>query len=140
MTSRLRQRARIVRVRTIQHGLAAAVAEQAQRRVADLEESAARLADLRDGFGAGAGTLVGSSLASRGEIAMRLDLAREGLVRSIGTARVRAEICKDARIAAHRDQESAERLTERAVRDAARRAEKKQPQGRAPRARLQDQD
>jgi hypothetical protein len=126
---------RLARVRDIQFGLAAAVHGQAERQVELLEGSAVRLASLRDGFAAEAGATSGSVLASLGELAMRLELAREGLRNSIAGARGNAERCKEARDAARRDQESADRLTEKATTEARRRAERKQAEQFRPRKR-----
>ena len=128
MSARVRQCARLARVRTIQHTLAAASASRAARQVEALEASSDKLASLRIGFGAEQGETSGSALASLGEIAMRLDVAREGLKASIAGARRKATLCKEARMAARRDQESAERLTEKAAIEESRKAEKQQAQ------------
>lgn len=140
MNSRVRQCTRLVRVRGIQHDLAAAVAARAVRQVETLESSDSKLAMLRDGFGVEQGTMSGAVLASLGEIAMRLDVAREGLGKSITGARAQADACKAARLVARRNQESAERLTGKAITQAVRRSERKQPEPRAPQRRLDDED
>lgn len=128
MTRRVRQCARLVRVRTIQHNIAAVSASRAARQVEALEASSHKLASLRIGFGAEPGQTSGSALASLGELAMRLDVAREGLKASIVGARRRASLCREVRMAAQRDQESAERLTEKAAIEESRKAEKQQAQ------------
>ena len=90
----------------------------------------------RGGFRAEPGLSSGAALASVGEIAMRLDLAREGLAKTLNGARDEAAIAKDARLAARRKQESAKRLGEKAAAEASRKAEKKQAHavtGRTPR-------
>lgn len=138
MNQRVRQCARLARVRTIQHGLAAAVAERAVRQVESLETSAGKLALLRSGFGTEEGMVSGAALASLGEIAMRLDVAREGLTRSLQRARAQATVCRDKRIVARRDQESADRLTGNAAREAARRADRKHMPRSVIRKRLDD--
>lgn len=120
----LRQRARIVRVRRVQHDLAAAAAAKATAQLRALEQSEERLKQLRHGLGASEGQLFGSALASVGELAMRLDKAREGLGRTIDGARVQVAAREGVRLAARRDQESAEKLEERAA-AAARRAEER---------------
>lgn len=126
MNPKVRRVERLVRVRKIQHALAAAKSEAARRRVAELELSAERLSLLRGGFGAGQGLVDGAALASLGEFAMRLDVAREGLTRTIGGARIYAERLHDRSMVARRDRESAERLGNKAVRDAVRALDRKQ--------------
>lgn len=140
MNARVRQCTRLVRVRGIQHDLAAAVTARAVRQVETLEQSDGKLAQLRDGFGAEEGMISGAMLASLCEIATRLDVARETLGRSITGARAQADACKAARLIARRNQESAERLTQKATAQAVRRSERKQPEPRAPRRRLDDED
>ena len=133
MSQRLRQCLRLAQVRSIEHSLAALAAEQSLRKVVALETSAAQLARLRDGFGAQCGTSSGAALASIGEIAMRLDLARQSIGRSIDGARAQAEAAGEARLAARQRQESSEKLSDKAAREAAKAAEKKalaQPRAR----------
>jgi flagellar biosynthesis chaperone FliJ len=140
MNAQVRKNARLVRVRSIQHDLAAMVAEQAQRQLATLEASADKLARLRDGFGAGQGTMSADTLASMSELAMRLDLARLGLEQPIAGARAKAETCREVRIDAWRNQTSAERLMEKTVKDAERLAEKRRPMRAAPRRPYDEQE
>jgi hypothetical protein len=132
----IRQRARIVRVRRVQHDLAAAAAAKATAELRALENSEERLKQIRHGLGAGEGQLFGSALASLGELAMRLDQAREGLGRSITGAKVQVATREGVRLAARRDQESAEKLEERAVAAARRADERKRSATRAPRPRF----
>ena len=140
MNSRVRQCTRLMRVRGIQHDLAAAVAARAVRQVETLELSASKIATLRSGFVAEQGMVPGAVLASLGEIAMRLDVAREDLGKSINGARAQADACQEARLVARRNQESAERLTGKAVTQATRRSERRRSEPRAPRRRLDDED
>ena len=134
----VRQRARIVRVRRVQHDLAAAASAKATAQLKALEHSEERLGLLRQGLGAGQGELTGAALASIGELAMRLDKAREGLGRSITGARVQGATREGVRIAARRDQESAEKLEQRAAAAARRAAERKRAAPRPPRPRLSE--
>ena len=115
MTGKRGQRIRIARVRRIQHTLAAAKSARAQDEVRSLETSAAHLARLRAGMAADHGTTNGAALAGLGELALRLDVARDGIGKSILNARAVAGTREDERLAAYRDQESAERLKERAA-------------------------
>ncbi|MFC7499880.1 hypothetical protein ACFQRC_11685 [Enterovirga sp. GCM10030262] len=136
MSGNLRQRARIVRVRRVQHDLAAAAASRAAAELKALESSEERLRLIRNGLGAGRGDASGAALASIGELAMRLDRAREGLGRTITGAKVQVAAREGVRIAARRDQESAERLEEKAASAARRAAERKRPAHRARHPRL----
>lgn len=138
MSNRVRQCSRLVRVRSIQHNLAALVADHAFRRVEALESSAGQLARLRDGFAPEQGTSSGAIIASLGEIAMRLDAARDGLGKTITGARAQAAASGEARLAARQRQESAQRITDKAAADAARKAEKKQ--AASPRRRIRKLD
>lgn len=139
MSAMLRQRSRMVRVRRIQHGLAASAAAQASGQVELLENSAEQLARLRDGIGADGGVTNGNALATRGELAMRLDAARAGLQAPIARARSASAAQEQLRLAARRDQESAEKLQQRAASAAARLAERRAPAPRRPRARFTDE-
>ena len=108
MSAAVRQRARIARVRKLQHGLAAAAATRATAEADRMEETAARLAQVRDGLPVEA--VSGAALASLGELRGRLDTARAGLAMPIAAARRVAAAKEDKRQAARRDQEAAERL------------------------------
>lgn len=119
------QRARVGRIRRIQHGLAAFAAAKASGHVQMLEQNAERLKQMRLGLGAGTGATSGAALASRGELAMRLEAARDGLQGTIAGARVAASLREQARLDARRDQESAEKLEQRAASAAARAEEKR---------------
>lgn len=115
MSRLVAQRGRIVRVRRLQHGLAAASAAEAAGKVQSLETSSARLAQLRGDLRPGEGTTTGAGLARIGELAMRLDSARIGLGRSIDNAKATAAAREGQRLAARRDQESAEKLEKAAA-------------------------
>jgi hypothetical protein len=120
--SGLDQRARIARVRRIQHDLAALAAAKASGHVQMLETNHQRLGQMRNGLSAEPGISSGATLAARGELAMRLEAAREGLGQTISGARAAARMREQARIGARRDQESAEKLEQKAA-SAATRAE-----------------
>lgn len=119
------QRARIARVRTLQHGIAATAAAQAAARVRELEDSAERLGLIHSSLRPADGLNPGARIASLGELAMRLDDAREGLKRSIGFARQAADAREGSRLVARRDQEGAERLHGRALAAETRAAERR---------------
>jgi surfactin synthase thioesterase subunit len=123
--SNVKQRARIARVRRIQHGLAALAATRAQDHVEALEHNEERLKQMRHALSAAAGPCMGADLAGRAELAMRLEAAREGLAKTIVGAKKAMNLREQARIGARRDQESAEQLEVRAASAAARKQDRR---------------
>jgi hypothetical protein len=115
MTAAVKQKARIARVRRLQHGLAASGAAAAAGQLRNLETSRERLAQMRIGLSASQGETSGALLSAAGELAMRLDAARLGLAPTIEAARSAAAAREQARIQARREQESAERLEQAAA-------------------------
>ena len=125
MSSALRQRQRIVKVRKIQHALAANAAAAAAGRVRSLELSRTRLLQMRAELKSVEGPTTGQALAQMGELALRLDNARLGLGQTIDSARSAAAMRETERVASRRDQESAEKLEGIAFRAAEDLAEQK---------------
>lgn len=115
MKNLAQRRARITRVREVQHLHAAGEAAAAEQKVSQLEVNAARLAALRTSLTLAPGITTGSSLGNAAEMGLRLDTVRDGLSDAIGAAKAVAL----ARITDRRDadirRESAERLETRAV-------------------------
>src|SRR6187402_1290584 len=107
------RRARITRVREVQHLHAVGEAAVAEGKVAQLEGNAAK----------------GAALGNSGEMGLRLDTVRHGLTDAIGAAKAIAL----ARINDRRDadirRESAERLETRAVADLQRMIEERMVAG-----------
>ena len=136
MNGLVRQRARLARVRRIQHGLAATVAAQAAGRVQMLETSRERLLQMRSELRPVEGLTTGAAMARMGELAMRLDSARYTLGPTIDSARSAAAAREAERRAARRDQESAEKLEAAALRVAEETAEQRLRQAGRGRARL----
>ena len=112
-------------MRRLQHNLAASSAAAAQGQLRALEVSHDRLAAMRGDLAAEAGGTSGAALATRGELAMRLEAARIGLAPSIDAARSAAALREQARVRARQDQESADRLEQAAARAAIELADKK---------------
>jgi hypothetical protein len=131
----MRQRARIARVRRLQHGLAASSAAQAAGELRVLENNRERLARMRCELTAEEGATSGAWLSAAGELAMRLDTARLGLTGSIDAARKVAAAREQARLAARQNQESAEKLEQAAARAAAETIENRMMKGGAGRGR-----
>jgi len=117
MTNVVKRRERIARVRRVEHMQAAAASAAAEAQLGSLEQSAARVLDLRLQLTSGVGATSAETLAARGELAHRLDLARFGLADAIAGARSVVENKSAERVAARIRQESAERLVERAQHD-----------------------
>ena len=115
MKALVAKRARITRVRGVQHMLATSAAASAEAQVASLENNAAKLASLRDSLTLPSGPSTGAILQNRGELAQRLDKARNGLADAIVTARAAAEKKIAERLEARQRQESAAKLDARAV-------------------------
>jgi hypothetical protein len=136
MNGLVRQRARLARVRRIQHGLAATVAAQAAGRVQMLETSRERLRQMRTELRPAEGPTTGAAMARMGELAMRLDSARYNLGPTIDSARSAAAAREAERRAARRDQESAEKLEAAALRVAEELAEQRLRQSGRGRGRL----
>jgi hypothetical protein len=114
MSSVVQRRQRIARVRRVEHVLASGAAAAADAQLQTLEQSAARVLELRLSLTTGVGNLTSQTLAAQGELAHRLDLARFGLADAIAGARATAASKAAERIEARIRQESAERLAERA--------------------------
>jgi hypothetical protein len=140
MNGLVRQRARLARVRRIQHGLAASVAAEAAGRVQMLETSRERLLQMRSELCPIAGATTGAAMARMGELAMRLDAARYNLGPTIDSARSAAAAREAERRSARRDQESAEKLEAAALRAAEELAEQRLRQNGRGRVRLHQGD
>lgn len=115
MTSLAHRRARIARVRQVQHLAAVGAAAIAEGRLAQLEASESRLAALRATLVGAPGASSGATLSQAGELAARLEQARAGLVPQIVSAREAVELRGAERLTAHIAREGADRLQVRAV-------------------------
>jgi hypothetical protein len=123
--SLVKRRERIARVRRVEHVLASGAAAAAEAQLASLQASAERVLSLRLMLTTGVGSISSETLASQGELAHRLDLARFGLADAIAGARATAEARIADRIAARVRQESAVKLKERAAAAAGAQAERR---------------
>jgi len=109
------RRARITRVREVQHLHAISEAAAAEGKVVQLEGNAAKLAALRMSLTLAPGITSGASLGNSGEMGLRLDTVRHGLTDAIGAAKAVASARIKDRTDADIRRESAERLETRAV-------------------------
>lgn len=140
MRAIVRRRERIARVRRFEHVQAAGEVVRAEGRVTSLETSASRLGELRISLTPMPGRLDGAALAHAGELAMRLEAARDGLTDAIVGARANVVKATAERVLARIAQESAERLGERAGAAWAEQIERRQPAGGRGRRSLQGED
>jgi hypothetical protein len=115
MTSTTARRARLLRMRTIEHRIAKAKLARADATLANLSRIAARIAGLRDGLGAGVGGTSGMSLKAMAEMSARLDEAQIGMSAPIDEAEARRAEYSALRIAAQQKEDSAEKLHDKAA-------------------------
>jgi hypothetical protein len=106
---------RILRVREIEHRVAAARQAAAERRVADLHEVARRIGMLRSSLGTSEGEIDGQSLKAMSEMVSRLGKAEGDLSRPIGEAEAIRERASVVRLAARTREDGASRLQEKAA-------------------------
>lgn len=133
MSQTAERRARILRLRTIEHRVAAVRLAQADAAHASVVQVAQRVAALRDQVNVNEGLQNGSDLHSMAELAERLDRARTGLDRSLAEA---AEVrdARDAeRIAARLKEDRTGRVHAEAMRREAAERELRAASARAPR-------
>ncbi len=109
------RRARVARVRRVQHLRAVSAAATAEGRVVQLEGNAQRLAAMRAGLTHDVGVTSGAALGNAAELQARLETAAHGLSQAIGSAREAAALRAQERLGAHIALEGAERLETRAV-------------------------
>lgn len=115
MSALVQRRARLARVRRVQHLHAASQASQAESRAASLQSTADHLAQLAHALTPAPGGLSGAQLGNAAELAMRLDAVRDGMTDTIVAARATALDSAARRLEARIRQESAERLEEQAA-------------------------
>jgi hypothetical protein len=110
MTSTTARRARLVRLRTIEHSIAKAKLARADATLANLERIAERIASLKSGLGAGEGSTNGMALKAIAEMSIRLDAAHNGMIAPIEEAEARRAEFNALRITAQQKEDSAEKL------------------------------
>lgn len=123
MSRLVARRGRLLRVRHVQHVLAAADAVQARDHAAQIEGNARRLATVRTELFGEPGPTTGAALATHRELAGRLEQAGRQLDGALYDAKRRIDQSDARRIAADREREIAERLKDKARRAADMRAE-----------------
>jgi hypothetical protein len=114
MSRVIASRKRLLRVRDVQHSQAVAAVVTARDEAAQIEDNARRIAQVRSELFGEAGTTTGASLATRRELASRLERAGRQLDGALYDANLRIDARDAERIVADRDREIAERLKDKA--------------------------
>ncbi len=112
MTTRTARRKRIIRVRSVEHQMAEANLARANSELANLVELGKRLETLRADLAVAKGAVAGRALNTVGELAMRLDVAKENLTTPLSQASERRDRMSALAQSAMVKEESALRLYE----------------------------
>jgi hypothetical protein len=115
MTGTTARRARLLRLRTIEHRIAKAKLARADATLANLSRVSGRIAALKDGLGAGHGGTSGMALKAMAEMSARLDAAQIGMVAPIDEAEARRTEFNALRIAAQHREDGAAKLHDKAA-------------------------
>ncbi len=115
MTGTTARRARLLRLRTIEHRIAKAKLARADATLVNLERIAGRIAALKNGLGAGVGGTSGMALKAMTEMSIRLDAAQIGMTAPIDEAEARRAEFNALRIAAQHKEDGAGKLHDKAA-------------------------
>lgn len=107
--------ARILRIRSVEHRVAAAQMEAAERRVGELFGVARRIGDLRTSLRASPGKTTGQALNAMAEMEGRLATAESRLAQPIRQAALHRDQATAARLVARCREDGADRLREKAA-------------------------
>lgn len=113
MNAATARRKRIIRVRSVEHQMAEANLARANGELANLVELSQRLESLRSDLAVAKGMIAGRAMNSVGELAMRLDMAKESLVTPMQNASSRRDQMNHLAQRAMMKEESAQRLYDR---------------------------
>lgn len=113
MNAATARRKRIIRVRSVEHQMAEAKLARATGELANLVELSQRLEALRADLAVAKGVITGRAMNSVGELAMRLDVAKESLIAPMQNAANRRDQAGKVAQLAHMKEESAQRLYDR---------------------------
>jgi hypothetical protein len=109
------RRARILRLRSIEHRIAQAKLARADAALLNLTRIVERIDALKNGLGTTQGGTSGMALKAMTEMAMRLDTAQSGMVTPINEAEARRTEFSLLRVAAQQKEDSAAKLHEKAA-------------------------
>lgn len=115
MSRRCERAGKIVRVRAIEHRVAAARLAVAERRIAELLGVVSRIGSLRASLRTRLGTTDGQSLRSMSEMLLRLGRAEIDLAQPISRAEAHHQRASAVRLAARSREDGAERFRDKAV-------------------------
>ncbi|HET8749858.1 MAG TPA: hypothetical protein VFM42_03865 [Sphingomicrobium sp.] len=115
MTSLSQRFTRVVRVRSVEHQVAAADQVAAERRIVELLGVARRLGELRSNLRPRLGLTSGQSMQAMGEMQNRLSQAEAELARPIRQAEANHEQASAARLVARAREDGAGRLRDKAA-------------------------
>ncbi len=115
MTGTTARRARLLRLRAIEHRIAKAKLARADATLVNLERIAGRIAALKNGLGAGVGGTSGMNLKAMTEMSIRLDAARSGMTAQMTEAEARRAEFNALRITAQQKEDSAAKLHDKAA-------------------------
>ncbi|MBB6191341.1 HPt (histidine-containing phosphotransfer) domain-containing protein [Sphingobium wenxiniae] len=111
------RRQRVLRVRHVQHAMAAAETARARDEAEGIAHNAERLRRVRSDLFQAEGAANGASFAAMQELAGRLEQAGRQLDGALYDARRKVEVKENLSLAANRDKEIATRLKDRARAD-----------------------
>jgi hypothetical protein len=114
MSRAIASRKRLLRVRGVQHSQAVGAVVSARDEAAQIADNAERIAKVRQELFGDPGVTTGASLATRRELASRLERAGRQLDGALYDANMRIDARDAERIVADRDREIAERLKDKA--------------------------
>lgn len=114
MTTRSARRERLVRMRTIEHRVAALRLASADTELANLTQIAARLEKLRNSLGVNVGLRNGVELHAIAEMSLRLEQAHVGIEAPLDDAQARRSQFLAHRISAQRREDGASKLLAKA--------------------------
>lgn len=117
MTTRSQRRERLLRLRTIEHRVAALKLADADSVVANLTSIAARLEQLRHSLTVDAGVRAGADLNAMAEMSLRLERAHVGIDAPLDEAQARRSEFLSHRISAQRREDGAAKLLAKAKSD-----------------------
>lgn len=139
MSRLIASRKRLLRVRHVQHSQAVGALMSARDEASMIEDNAKRIAQVREELFGEGGAITGAVLASRRELAVRLERASRQLDGALYDANRRVDLRDAERVVADRDREIAERLRDKAK--AAREAQREARLAALPRyRRMQNRD
>jgi len=133
MNRLIASRKRLLRVRDVQHSQTVVALTQARDEASQIASNARRLAEVREALYGDGGATFGGLLASKRELAGRLERAGRQLDGALYDARRKVDERNADRIVADREREIAERLKDKAK--AAREAQREARLGALPRYR-----